>query len=136
MRDDMLVLIKTVLHFDGSLDDMRVNVTDGSVIDAIHDDGTALHWCARGYASRCGFTPLCGLGSLGLLRTLGVNQREGRQQRQQTDPDLSDGSNIGKSHDYLPSFLCAWFSLLISATLIFAAPVGGSKLNTKSGSLV
>jgi len=85
MDEDLLVLIKTVLHFDGSLDDMRVNVTDRPVIDAIHDDGTALRWCARGFTTlhwcACRFTPRCGLFTLRLLRTLGIDQRESRQQR-------------------------------------------------------
>ena len=33
----------------------------------------------------------------------------------------------------MPPLFCAWFSALISATLIFVAPDGGSKLNRKSG---
>ena len=73
---------------------------------------------------------------LGLLGMLCGEQREARQERQQADPDGPDGNTMDESHDYLTSFSCAWLLLLISATLISAAPGGGSKLNKKSGSLV
>ena len=106
------------------------------------DSALAFHCRARGLASRRGFTLRRGfdlsrgLGSLGRLGLFGINQREARQERQQANPGVSNRSNIGKFHGYLPSLLCAWFLLLISATLILVVPAGGSKLNRESGSLV
>ena len=44
VHEDIAADINIVMHFDGSLDHMRVNVTYASVVDAFNDDGTALHW--------------------------------------------------------------------------------------------
>jgi len=57
MHDDMLMDSSLVMHFDGPLDYMCVNMTDGSVIDAVNDDGAAFLWCACGHTSRRGYTP-------------------------------------------------------------------------------
>ena len=117
--------------------DMRVHVADASMIGTVDAHGlAALDGCARGLTPGRGFAPRCGLGSLGLLLALGVKKRQCDQKGREANPDFPARNRIGKFHGYLPSFLCVWFSALISFTLIFEAPAGGSKVKRKSGSFV
>jgi hypothetical protein len=116
---------------------MRVKVANASMIGTVDERGlAALHGCARRFSPGW-FATWRGLGVTALLLALlSVEERPCHQERHQGDADVSARNRIGKSHVYLPSFLCDWFSDLISATSIFDAPGGASKANRKSGSLV
>lgn len=115
---------------------MRVKVANASMIGTVDERRlAALYWRTRGF-SPCWFAPLRGLGTTAFLLTLGVQEWYCGEERRETDYDFSVRNRISKFHGYLPSFWCVLFSDLISATSIFAAPGGGSKVKRKSDSFV
>jgi len=147
MNDEIVVTINPMLHLNRPRDDdVGVRMTKAPMVRPIDKSGSALRYRrARGFGSRRlgprwlgshGFG-WAGFGSTGFAPTLlGKGQRQGREQREQTNPETRTRPEGGKSHGYLPSGLCVWLAFLISVTSIFDAPAGGSNVNRKSGSLV
>src|ERR1017187_9539932 len=142
MNVDVAVQVEIMRPFAGSLDrtgrGMCIHVADASMIGTVNDRGlAALHGCACGFRTGRWFAALRWLRTTALLLTLlGVQEWYRNQKRGEADADFPARNRIGKFHGYLPSFLCVWFSALISFTSIFDAPAGGSKVKRKSGSFV
>ena len=126
---DFDALLGFMSHLDRPLDNMGLHMADAAVAGAVHGDGPG----------NCGRP--AGLGAL-LHAAFGADQREGNQQRRQsnrqTDAGFPSENGLGKVrvHVHFTSFFRASFSAFISFTLILEAPAGGSNLKTKSGSFV
>ena|ERR1017187_3355598 len=136
MDDEIVVNIDPMLHLNRPRDDdVGVRMTEAPVVRPIDKSGSALrHGRARGLGSRgFGWARFDSTGFAPAL--LGKGQRQGREQREQTNPETRTRREGGKFHGYLPSGLCVWLAFLISATSIFDAPDGGSNVNRKSGNL-